>query len=158
MTPQSVTLVAGCLLLSGLVTVTGCRSDRPPTYPVRGRVVFPDGSPVRTGSIELRSRTHSLQASGEIDSEGRFELTTFEPGDGAVAGEHEAVVVQFVMAENLRGGGGSTLGVVHPRFAAYSTSPLRVHVKEQGENRPELQVDGIQPGRGSSSGRHDHPP
>lgn len=31
---------------------------------------------------------------GETDAEGRFELTTFEPGDGAVPGNHSVLIAK----------------------------------------------------------------
>jgi len=73
----------------------GCGSgDRVATYPVTGEVVFPDGSPLRGGSILFNSQQHAkLTARGQIQTDGTFELRTYAPGDGAVAGPHQVAIL-----------------------------------------------------------------
>lgn len=127
-------------LLLGAALSAGCSNDRLPTYPVRGRVVFPDGSPVKTGSIELRSRQHRVHARGDIDKNGFFRLTTYDENDGAVEGGHECVVVQLVMVEELKNFDPSTDGVVDPRFGSYTTSGLECHVSSKEDNDVTLTV------------------
>ena len=63
-------ILAGCLLGQAL----GCSSDRLPTYPVTGRVVFTNGDPVKTGLIEFRSVEHGLNARADIARDGSFRL------------------------------------------------------------------------------------
>lgn len=79
-----------------LLVFASCQpSDRLPTYPVAGRVVLADGSPFHggdDGAVIWESVEHGLSATGAIDSEGRFTLTTYEPGDGAVAGKHRIAI------------------------------------------------------------------
>lgn len=95
------------------------------------------------GTIELKSREHGVQARGTIENDGSFSLTTYEEGDGAVAGEHDAVVVQFIMTEDVSGHSPSTIGVVDRRFASYSTSDLVVEIKSDGPNDVLVEVEGI---------------
>ena len=84
----------------GLFVLTGCGSGHPaPTYPVTGKVVFSDdGTPLSTGgsilweSVPDEPGVLPFNASGAIQADGTFELTTFEEGDGAVAGEHRVLV------------------------------------------------------------------
>lgn len=149
------------LLASTLIAVSlaGCSDDRLATFPVSGKVVFKDGSPVRMGTVELKSREHAVHARGEIDSDGRFELTTFEPGDGAVAGQHNCVIVQLIVAEDLVGHVPSTDGVVHPRFASYHTSRLTCEIQSSTDNNITLEVEplgNIGARSNSSSGEHHH--
>jgi len=151
------------LLWLALAALTGCSNGRLPAYPVTGRVVFPDGSPVHVGTVELKSRTHGIQARGDIDSDGHFILTTYEPGDGAVAGSHDCVVVQMVMVEGIANFRPSTDGVVHPRFGSYRTSELVVEVSDKDRNDVQLQVELISPDQDRSNDRdhkhkhkHDH--
>lgn len=153
LSPRRATL---CLFAGALA---GCSDGRPPTYPVSGQVVFDDGSPVHVGTVELKSREHNLHARGEIDPDGHFTLTTFQRGDGAVAGAHECVVVQMVMAEDVANLRPSSDGVVHPRYGSYATSGLVVHVSDEDPNELQLNVEPLassdHPGVRSSHG-HDH--
>ncbi len=71
------------------MATVGCGDGRPPAYPAKGRVVFANGTPVKTGTVELKSREHPIQARGTIDPDGHFELTTYRSGDGAIAGTHD---------------------------------------------------------------------
>ncbi len=124
------------------VTLSGC-SNQLPTFPVNGKVVFPDGSPVHIGTVELKSREHGIQARGTIDSEGNFKLSTYRDGDGAVAGLHDCVVVQFVMTEGFTGHRPSTIGVIDRRYNSYATSGLSVEIKPEGVNNVILEVEGL---------------
>ncbi len=81
----------------------GCSSGQLETYPTKGKVKFKSGAPVHVGTVELKSREHGVQARGDIQPDGTFELSTYSKGDGAVAGTHDCVVVQFVMTEELAG-------------------------------------------------------
>ncbi len=126
-------LLPAALVLS-FVFLPGCGNDRPPTYPVSGRVIFSDGSPVRTGFIELQSDEHSLNARGTIARDGSFRLTTFEPNDGAVAGSHRAVIVQFLAQENLPAIPHDHGKPVSLKHADYGTSGLTFEVDPSQRN------------------------
>ncbi len=133
------TLAIVCVVIA---TLSGC-SNQPRTYEVSGRVQFPNGRPVKVGVVEFLSPKHSLNARGNIKKDGTFTLTTFDEGDGAVAGEHKCVVLQMIIGENMKGFGGTKLGVVDPKFGSYSTSELTAVVKENDKNNIVLQVDGV---------------
>jgi hypothetical protein len=139
-----------------LIFTSGCSNGRIPTFPVTGQVLFPDGSPVRVGTIELKSREHRVQARGEIGNDGRFVLTTFEHGDGAVAGHHDCVIVQFVMVENVAGFRPSTEGVIHPRYGSYATSGQVCEVSESSPNELTIHVEPWDKHSASRSATHDH--
>lgn len=146
------------LLLSfaiGLASFVGCSDGRLKTYPVKGKVAFKTGSPVHVGTIELKSREHGVQARGSIDKDGTFTLTTYVDSDGAVAGLHDCVVVQFVMTEELTDFKPSAQGVVHPRFASYSTSGLSVGIKTDQPNDLKIEVEGIKKISANEEARHD---
>lgn len=127
------------LVILGILVATGC-NRHPATYPVKGRVSFPSGSPVRMGTIETKSRDLGINARGSINSDGSFELTTFEPGDGAVAGWHDCVIVQMVMHGEELKGKVSNYGVVDPRHNAYSSSGLSFRVTPEQTNEITLEV------------------
>lgn len=142
------------LLSVSLSALVGC-SNQLPTYPIKGRVQFENGGPVVTGIVEFQSVEHKLNARGNIQPDGAFELTTFEPADGAVAGRHKCVVMQMVVAENFAAHRPSVIGVVDPRYGSYLTSGLEVEVSSESSNEPTLTVRGVrkQPEPGTD---HEH--
>ena len=132
----TLSVVAMCFVLPGC-------SDQLRTYPVSGKVRFTTGGVVHVGTVELKSREHNVQARGQIQSDGSFTLTTYKDGDGAVAGIHDCVVVQFVMAEGISRHKPSTIGVVDRRYASYSSAGLNVEISPDHSNELILKVEGI---------------
>ena len=126
-------------LLLGLML--GCDGNAVATYPVSGRVVFSDGTPVTFGSVEFHHAEHDLTSSGSIEKDGTFRLGTFEDGDGAPAGSHEAVVIQLIM----NGQAGVTPHEhgrhIDGRYADYGAADLTFEVSADGENEFEIVVE-----------------
>jgi hypothetical protein len=127
-----------CLLV-GLILAGGCNRN-PATYVVKGKVRFPSGAPVRMGTIETKSRDLGLNARGTINSDGTFELTTFKPGDGAVAGWHDCVIVQMIIRADEFSGKVSTFGVVDSKHNSYGSSGLSFEVSPTQPNEISLEV------------------
>lgn len=146
-----------CCIGWGLVVATGCNGGRLNTYPVVGQVVFEDGTPVKMGTVETKSVQHGVQATGAIAKDGTFTLTTYSPDDGAVAGDHKCVIVQFLPTENIPNYRPSTLGVVHRRHSSYATSDLNFTIQKTGENRVRLVVQGVD-GVYRTTDEHGHDP
>ncbi len=138
-----------------LLNCCGCSDGRLKTYPAKGKVVFKSGNPVHVGTVEIKSREHGVQARGSIDLDGNFLLTTYIDGDGAVAGVHDCVVVQFVMTEGLQDFKPSVVGVVHPRYASYSTSGLTVEITPDQENELRIELDGVKKISAKEESDHD---
>lgn len=124
-----------------LSVLSGC-SDRLRTYPVSGKVQFKSGSPVRVGTIELKSRQHDIHSRGTLNPDGTFTLTTYEEGDGAIEGKHDCVIVQFVMTEGLQGHRPSTIGVIDRRYNNYTTSGITIDI-EAKRNEITIEVEGL---------------
>lgn len=114
---------------------TGCGDGFPQRYPVSGTVRFADGSPVKTGTIELGGNGSRWTASGEIQRDGSFVLTTVNQGDGAVPGEYKVVVRQMVLAYLPAEGGHDHGKLVADRYRDYKTTDLSAKV-EAGTNPP----------------------
>jgi hypothetical protein len=111
----------------------------------------------------LKSREHPIQARGEIAHDGSFRLTTYVENDGAVEGKHDCVVVQLVVVEELPGFQPSYEGVVHPRFASYSTSGLECDVLPSDNDQLIIRVEPLRPlgkprhgPHGADSHQHQH--
>lgn len=82
-------ITVASLALGGLLG--GCGGGELATIPVTGKLTC-QGKPVAGILIQLSpadgSEVEVKPASGVTDAEGRFELTTYEEGDGAVAATH----------------------------------------------------------------------
>ena len=146
-----------CCIASVMVVATGCNGGRLKTYPVVGQAVFEDGTPVKMGTVETKSVQHGVQATGTIAKDGTFTLTTYAAEDGAVAGDHKCVIVQFLPTENIPNYRPSTLGVVHRRHSSYATSDLNFTIQKTGENRIRLVVQGVE-GVYRTTDEHGHDP
>lgn len=100
---------------------------------------------MHVGNIELRSKSHSgVHARGVIRDDGHFTLTTFAPEDGAVAGLHDCVVTQLIVAEDISHFGNSLAGRIDPRFGSYRTSGLSVEIVPGKKNEVTIRVEGMQ--------------
>lgn len=79
------------LLGVGLLVLlsSGCSGGLPP---VKGKVVYDDGSPVKGGSVTFNNKAQKVSAVGVIKDDGTFTLS-FEGGRGAPAGNYTVVVV-----------------------------------------------------------------
>jgi hypothetical protein len=83
-------MFAICLAAVLAAVSTGCGDGRPERVPVTGRVLI-DGKPLQYGQIRFHAENHR-PAFSNLSSDGRFELSTYEPGDGSVLGRHAVTV------------------------------------------------------------------
>ncbi|MCX7426751.1 MAG: hypothetical protein NTW96_14130 [Planctomycetia bacterium] len=81
--------------LLALLLLGGCGSGLPERGKVTGKVTF-NGRPVPEGTVTFYPKT-GRSASGRIQPDGTYTLTTFDEGDGAIVGSHEVTIesVQF---------------------------------------------------------------
>ena len=134
-------LRAACCLVMGCFF--GCDSGDLPVYAVKGRVTFPDGTPVGAGWVEFRpvETPRPVVSRGEIQADGTFELSTFKPGDGVIKGRHRAIVrpkMLFMKKERTE----VPAVAIDPRFGSYDTSGLEFTVSENpAENEFTLVVE-----------------
>ena len=126
----------------------GCGSDdqRPARVPVTGQVVYPNGQPLAGGQVAFRSIGMSprMTARGRFGSDGKFQLQTFEPGDGAIPGEYEVIVVPDIPddrgtlseREYLR-----ALSPIDERYKEFTRSGLRFTVtQDPAQNQFKVEV------------------
>jgi len=109
-----------------VVTVTlmftaGCGPRRPKRVPVSGQVLI-DEQPLRAGFVRVVPED-ARPATGEIDADGRFTLSTFDPGDGCVPGTHKAAVIGFEQT-----GPGAVRWLAPTRYRLVDTSGLVVEI------------------------------
>ncbi len=80
------------VLLVGLLVLAGCGGGRPKLYPVSGSVTV-KGKPADGAVVRLfPAAGGEHMPAGVVQPDGSFKLTTFEPGDGAPAGEYKLTV------------------------------------------------------------------
>lgn len=90
--PQSA--IPWMLLLALAGTFAGCRPSDPGPVPVHGTVTL-DGQPLDGATIGFSPEGKGQAATGTTDASGRFSLTTFTPGDGAIPGRHIVTVLKI---------------------------------------------------------------
>lgn len=138
-------LLAGCVLV-GSVWLAGCGSNRPTTAPVQGKITC-GGQPVPEGVVTFYPE-QGRPATGRIQPDGTYRLTTFEPDDGALIGKHKVTIeaVRFPQAgpqpksmeeeirmamekKSPRSGPPQPQWLVPPRYAKRETTPLVFEVR-----------------------------
>ena len=130
-----------CFLFATLV---GCGLGGTASYPVSGKVVFTDGSPLTTGgrvifeSADEGGTTH--HAMGIIAADGSFEIK-MPNADGVLPGKYRCKLrgtadTSRSSVENRM----PAIARIHPRFEQYSTSGLEFEVKPE-KNFFEIQVE-----------------
>lgn len=133
-------LVAGLGLVYHL---SGCSAD--PNMPKLGKVsgkVSYQGKPLDAGRVVFtpvagKGGESDQGASGEINSDGSYEMTTFNTGDGVVLGQHIVTVV-VQKGEMPKPDANGHINYVLPKnatpakYATADKSPLRCTVVAEG--------------------------
>lgn len=95
-----------CVLLA-LGVVAGCGSTNKPLARVTGTVSHRGqgipGAAVMFAPLASESAVPGKPAIGITDAEGKFRLTTYAPGDGAVIGQHRVQIASENPDEPLAG-------------------------------------------------------
>lgn len=98
------------LVFALALTLAGCGgSDRPPMEKVSGTVTL-DDQPIEGASVMFMPVDGGKPAYGVTDAAGRFRLTTYDDGDGALVGDHRVTITKkevsgvIVTEDGLSGG------------------------------------------------------
>jgi hypothetical protein len=148
--------LVGSLVLT-FAFLIGCGGDagRPKLGRVSGKVTY-KGQPVTKGIVSFIPRggpgsETGQSATGEIGADGSYTLTTFDPGDGAVLGEHTVLVSAREEDPAIKGRGmpipdasgkiniKPAKSLVPEKYATAENSPLRYTVKE-GRNEYNIEL------------------
>jgi hypothetical protein len=128
----------------GALSAAGCggsgagEMDRPDRIPITGEVIY-QGMPVVGATVSFSPQEHSHAAVGLTDSEGHFELQTFEAGDGAVPGLFMVGIrkVELPMVELAADDAEAPVveerSLIPVKYADPKLSGLTATVKEGGE-------------------------
>ncbi len=142
--------LAACLMVALFCALlTGCGDDLPPTAPVQGIVTW-NGKPVEHGTITFYPK-NGRPATGQIQPDGSYTITTFRSKDGAILGNHSVTIeatatptiedVPKSMDEEMRRAGRgigrgrmattTTKWLVPREYSRWETTPLRAEVKPE---------------------------
>lgn len=135
-----------------ILCICGCGDGRLETYLVKGRVTFTDGAPLPRGTIEFQPALQAVNAKsadptgrvgarGAINEDGTFEMSTFEPGDGAIEGKHRVLVTAGLPPGPIDPFAPNSKPLIHARFQRFETSGLEFTVTPDGENDFEITVE-----------------
>ncbi|WP_166830959.1 hypothetical protein [Thalassoroseus pseudoceratinae] len=134
----------GLVIMGFVMTVTGCggSGDQKSTAEVTGTVTF-NGQPVTGGTLTFVPQASSdnptpgKPASGKIQSDGTFTLSTYEEEDGAVIGKH-AISYGAPAAESSAATDGHGEAAQSP-YAGLKPNPATVEI-ESGSNEIEIKL------------------
>jgi hypothetical protein len=130
------------------------KGNREPVFAAGGVVTY-KGEPVADATVGGRSfRAENIIASGaKTDSSGRFQLMTYEPGDGAIVGKHQFTVTKAViegddpsyydpMSPNYGKPAPKTTTkyLVPKKYSSFETTDLSGEVKDAGSNEIVLEL------------------
>ena len=124
-------------VLCAVALLTGCGGDgTPPTYTVKGKVVYKaTQQPVTQGTVLFESvSTPKVQASGEIQPDGTFELASDLGKPGTVAGGHRVLIQPPILEVGQK-------PIVKQRYTSYATSQLTATINANSSNNVTLEVE-----------------
>jgi hypothetical protein len=84
-------LAAGLLAGCGGSDEDKWTAERPKPVPAGGIVLY-NGDPVEGATVVFVPEGHKQAATAQTDASGKFQLQTYDPGDGAVPGEYKVTV------------------------------------------------------------------
>jgi len=116
------------IIVTGLVCALGCGKDAT----VKGKVTFPDGTPLAVGEVIFQTETR--MASGRIQSDGSYKLSGATEKDGVPPGHYGVRVVGAYDSSNTPPGAGPDealppIPLIDEKFEKMETSGLTCDVK-----------------------------
>ena len=128
---QNSTMMA--VLVCGL---SGCGSQG--LFPVSGKVVHKDGTPVTAGLLIFEPVSQKVSARGEIKPDGTFQLGTYGNNDGAMEGEYKVLIAPPPLPEE----GKRLRSPISPKYQSLEATPLKFTVsRERSKNKFNIEVD-----------------
>src|SRR5262245_59796599 len=112
--------VLPALAMAILAAFCSCES-RSKRVPVAGQVLI-DGQPLSGGHIWIEPAADRA-ASGAIDEQGRFLMTTYDENDGCVLGTHKVTVTSTKQLSPTQ-----TMHLIPPKYRTSQTSELTVNI------------------------------
>jgi hypothetical protein len=135
------------LLLAGLALapLSGCGSGEPrvPVVAVSGKISW-YGHPPAGAQVVLhplaRPADSDVAPAGIVQPDGTFQISAYDPGDGAPPGEYVATVEWHRLVSTDDGSGGRGPNVLPAQYASPQTSPLRVTVRDEPTDLAPIEI------------------
>jgi hypothetical protein len=121
-----------------LLTGCGGQIEGPAPVPASGTVTY-KGQPVETGTIQFVP-AKGRAASGAIEN-GKFTLSTYADGDGAVPGAHQVGISASKQGTKIVNGEPEVVFLVPEVYATPATSAIIVEVPPSGKTDIEIKID-----------------
>lgn len=125
------------LLAVACVLILGCGADGPAVAPVTGTVMYKN-QPVE-GAQVMFTPAEGRPAEGTTDALGKFSLSTFATGDGAVLGEHRVTIVKMVK-QDPNDPYSPTQNMLPAQYASATQSPMIQTVTADGVSDLQLEL------------------
>jgi hypothetical protein len=127
---------AGPLVALVLLGAGGCGGET--FFPVSGKVVYKDGTPVSAGLVIFEPVSQKISARGEIQADGSFQLGTRKDNDGALEGDYKVLIAPPPLPEE----GKRRRSPVHPKYQSLESTPLKFTVtRERDKNKFHIEVE-----------------
>jgi hypothetical protein len=129
---------AKSLFVLGVVAVSGCwASGQKETAPVRGTVTLDGKAFTQGGMILFQPESSAKMATGLIQSDGSFVLTTYSSGDGATIGKHSAAITpaQKIVRDTDVESASGPISPIPEKYHSPAGSGLAYEVKSGESNR-----------------------
>lgn len=128
--------------------ISGC-SER--TYKVHGQVVYEDNDQPVPGGVTIvfeSTEPPYARASGNLDAEGRFDLSSSRPGDGAMQGEHR---VRFTadVGPGRPDAAANMAQYMAAKYAEYGTADIKLNIDPNDDNDFTIKV--ARPAKGTKT-------
>jgi hypothetical protein len=123
-----------------LALIAGCGGDveGPPTVPVSGTLTV-DGKPVSQGTVHFHP-ANGRPATGMV-KDGKFTLTTYTEGDGAIPGKNQ-VSVEVVEEVPTKDGDTTVKSLILPRYMNPATSKIQLDLRASGYKNLQIDIKG----------------
>jgi hypothetical protein len=130
---------SAALGITALATALGCGKPayELETAPVQGKVTL-DGEPLPSGYVVVPT-ARGRMASGRIQPDGTFVLSTYDEGDGAQVGMHP-VIVNELPPDEFSPAPAEVRVPIPTRYTSAGTSGLTIDVKPGEDNYLELNL------------------
>jgi len=122
-----------CTFFIGVLLLVGCRGGKP-LGQVKGTVTY-RGKPVPHGAVLFVPEVTGTAATGAIQADGSYTLTTAGAGDGALIGKHKVMINAMEQPKGLlpEDRNPTPPPIVPVKYTSLATTDLTAEVKA-GEN------------------------
>lgn len=135
-------IVAALPLLAATICAPGCTAADPdeiPAVPAAGTVTY-RGQPLEAGTVQTLPE-RGRPATGKIEH-GRFRLSTYAEGDGALPGRARVgvVSVQEVPSKSKKDSDPDIKYLVPEKYASPSSSGLQLEIPREGSTELRIEI------------------